>query len=80
MDFGAFTSGLLTGLREGVEAALIVGDHLRLPGQDRQPRSTSRTVFVGAGLALGLSAILGIVLFVVGRQLRGAVRAAVRRR
>ena len=24
MDFGAFTSGLLTGLREGVEAALIV--------------------------------------------------------
>ena len=24
MDLGAFTSGLLTGLREGVEAALIV--------------------------------------------------------
>ena len=24
MDVGAFTSGLLTGLREGVEAALIV--------------------------------------------------------
>ena len=24
MDFGSFTSGLLTGLREGVEAALIV--------------------------------------------------------
>ena len=62
MDFGAFTSGLLTGLREGVEAALILAiicAYLAKTGNRRYfPR-----VFVGAGLALGLSAILGIALF-----------------
>ena len=63
MDVGAFTSGLLTGLREGVEAALIVAiicAYLAKTGN----RQYFGTVFVGAGLALGLSAILGIVLFV----------------
>jgi high-affinity iron transporter len=62
MDVGAFTSGLLTGLREGVEAALIVAiicAYLAKIGQRRH----FPTVFVGAGLAIGASAILGIVLF-----------------
>jgi high-affinity iron transporter len=63
MDLGAFSSGLLTGLREGVEAALIVAiicAYLAKTGNRRYfPR-----VFLGAGLALGLSAVLGIVLFV----------------
>src|SRR5690349_7585347 len=67
MDVGAFTSGLLTGLREGVEAALIVAiicAYLAKIGQRRH----FPTVFVGAGLAIGASAILGIVLFAtVGR-------------
>jgi high-affinity iron transporter len=63
MDLGAFTSGLLTGLREGVEAALILAiicAYLAKTGNRRYfPK-----VFLGAGLALGLSAVLGIALFV----------------
>jgi high-affinity iron transporter len=63
MDLGAFSSGLLTGLREGVEAALIIAiicAYLAKTGNRRHfPK-----VFVGAGLAIGLSAILGIILFV----------------
>jgi high-affinity iron transporter len=62
MDLGAFTSGLLTGLREGVEAALILAiicAYLAKTGNQRY----FPNVFVGAGLALGLSAVIGIVLF-----------------
>lgn len=62
MDVGAFTSGLLTGLREGVEAALILAiicAYLVKTGNRRYlPK-----VFLGAGIAVGLSAILGIALF-----------------
>ena len=62
MDVGAFTSGLLTGLREGVEAALIVAiicAYLAKTGN----RRFFPTVFAGAALAVGAAAILGIVLF-----------------
>jgi high-affinity iron transporter len=62
MDVGAFTSGLLTGLREGVEAALIVAiicAYLAKTGN----RRFFPTVFAGAALAIGASAVLGIVLF-----------------
>jgi high-affinity iron transporter len=62
MDVGAFTSGLLTGLREGVEAALIVAiicAYLARTGN----RRFFPTVFAGAALAVGASAVLGIVLF-----------------
>ena len=62
MDFGAFTSGLLTGLREGVEAALIVAIICAYLAKTGNARYFPR-VFIGAGLALGLSAILGIILF-----------------
>lgn len=63
MDFGAFSSGLLTGLREGVEAALIVAIICAYLARTGNAHYFSK-VFVGAGLALGLSAILGIALFV----------------
>jgi high-affinity iron transporter len=63
MDFGALLSGLLTGLREGVEAALIVAiicAYLAKTGNAQQfPR-----VFAGAGLAIALSAVFGIGLYV----------------
>ena len=63
MDFGAFSSGLLTGLREGVEGALILAiicAYLSKSGNARY----FPTVLVGAGSALGLSALFGIALFV----------------
>ena len=63
MDLGALSSGLLTGLREGVEAALIVSivcAYLARTGN----RQHFPTVFLGAGLAIGLSVVLGIALFV----------------
>ena len=62
MDVGAFTSGLLTGLREGVEAALIIAIICAYLAKTGNARYFPR-VFIGAGLALGLSALLGIILF-----------------
>src|SRR5262245_43191761 len=63
MDVAAFTSGLVTGLREGVEAALILAiicAYLAKTGNRRHfPR-----IFAGAGLAVVLSALIGIVIFV----------------
>lgn len=63
MDLGAFSSGLLTGLREGVEAALIVSIILAYLAKTGNRRHFSR-IFVGAGLATGLSVVLGLVLWV----------------
>ncbi len=63
MDVGAFTSGLLTGLREGVEAALILAiicAYLAKTGNKRHfPK-----IFFGAGLAIGLSILLGVGIYV----------------
>ncbi|HKB28751.1 MAG TPA: FTR1 family protein, partial [Candidatus Limnocylindrales bacterium] len=62
MDLGAFSSGALTGLREGVEAALIVSIIcaylVRTGNRGQFPR-----VFLGAGLAGVLSAALGLTLY-----------------
>jgi high-affinity iron transporter len=63
MDVGALSSGLLTGLREGVEAALIVAiicAYLAKTGNRRH----FPNVFAGAGLAIALSVVLGVILFV----------------
>jgi high-affinity iron transporter len=63
MDVGAFTSGLLTGLREGVEAALILAiicAYLAKTGNQRHfPK-----VFLGAGIAIALSIMLGVGIYV----------------
>ena len=63
MDLGAFSSGLLTGLREGVEAALIISIILAYLAKTGNRRHFSR-IFVGAGLATVLSVVLGLVLWV----------------
>ncbi len=62
MDFGAFTSGLLTGLREGVEAALIVAIVLAYLAKTGNIRYAGR-VWLGAGAAIVTSLVVGIVLF-----------------
>jgi high-affinity iron transporter len=63
MDLGALSSGLVTGLREGVEAALIVAIICAYLARTGQRQQFGR-VFTGAAAAIGLSAVLGIVLFV----------------
>ncbi|MEP6639198.1 MAG: FTR1 family protein [Chloroflexota bacterium] len=62
MDLGSYTSGLLTGLREGVEAALIVSIVLAYLGRTGRGDQAGR-VWIGTVVAAGLSVVLGIVLF-----------------
>ena len=69
-DIGAFTSGLLTGLREGVEAALIVSiicAYLARTGN----LGHLRRVGLGVAAAVVASAALGLVIFVTLGELRG---------
>ena len=62
MDVGSLTAGLLTGLREGVEASLIVGIILAYLAKTGN-RHHFRKIWAGTGAALGVSLVLGIVLF-----------------
>lgn len=62
MDVGSFTSGLLTGLREGVEAALIVGIILAYLARTGNRRHFGR-IFLGTAAAVAVSLIAGAALF-----------------
>jgi len=63
VDLGSFTSGLLTGLREGVEAALIVSIVMAYLARSGRSDQVDR-VWVGTVLAIGLSLVFGVGLFV----------------
>lgn len=63
MDFGALTTGLLTGLREGVEAALIVCIILAYLARTGNGRFAG-PIWVGVGAAVLASLTIGIALFV----------------
>ena len=77
MDVGALSSGFLTGLREGVEAALIVAiicAYLAKTGNQREfPK-----VFAGAGLAIACERGPRDHPLRHGGRFRGAVRADLR--
>ena len=62
MDFGSFSTGLLTGLREGVEAALIVSIILAYLAKTGNAAQASK-VWIGTGVAVLLSAILGFGIY-----------------
>ncbi len=62
MEFGAFTTGLLTGLREGVEAALIVSIVLAYLAKTGNARHFGR-IWLGVGAAVALSLIAGVAIF-----------------
>lgn len=62
MDLGFLTTGLLTGLREGVEAALIVSIILAYLAKTGNQRHFGR-IWLGAGAAVVVSVVIGLVLF-----------------
>lgn len=61
-DVGAFTSGLLTGLREGVEAALIVAIVCAYLARTGNARHFGK-IAAGVGVAVATSFGLGAVIF-----------------
>jgi high-affinity iron transporter len=63
LDLGFLTTGLLTGLREGVEAALIVSIILAYLAKTGNRRHFGK-IWLGAGTAVALSVAIGVVLFV----------------
>jgi high-affinity iron transporter len=63
LDLGFLTTGLLTGLREGVEAALIVSIILAYLAKTGNQRYFGR-IWLGAGAAIAVSVAIGVVLFV----------------
>jgi high-affinity iron transporter len=63
VNLGALSSGLLTGLREGVEAALIVSIVLAYLAKTGNRQHFGR-IWLGAGAAIAVSVIVGVVLFV----------------
>jgi len=62
-DLGALTSGLVIGLREGVEAALIVSIVLAYLARTGNRRYFGR-VWLGVAGAVAASAMLGLLIFV----------------
>ncbi len=68
MNPGAFSSGLLTGLREGVEAALIVSIILAYLAKTGNSRQFGR-IWLGAGAAAAISLALGLAIFNTTRTL-----------
>lgn len=63
MNPGTFSSGLLTGLREGVEAALIVSIVIAYVVRTGNGRHLGK-IWLGAGAAAAVSLVLGVVLFI----------------
>lgn len=62
VDVGAFASGLLTGLREGVEAALIVAIVCAYLARTGNARHFGK-IGAGVGAAVATSVVLGAALF-----------------
>jgi len=58
-------------LREGFEAALIVGLIMAYLKKTGNLRNHARTVWIGVGLAIGFSILLGTILFVSVGELEG---------
>jgi high-affinity iron transporter len=69
VDLGAFSSGLLTGLREGVEAALIIAIILAYLAKTGGGQHAGR-IWLGAGAAMATSLAVGLALFLTVGGLR----------
>jgi high-affinity iron transporter len=67
LDIGFLTTGLLTGLREGVEAALIVSIVLAYLAKTGNQRHFGR-VWAGSLAAIAISAVAGVILWISVRE------------
>jgi high-affinity iron transporter len=70
LDLGFLTTGLLTGLREGVEAALIVSIILAYLAKTGNQRYFGR-IWAGTGAAVLLSIVVGAILWITLKGLEG---------
>src|SRR5688572_22719354 len=70
LDLGFLTTGLLTGLREGVEAALIVSIILAYLAKTGNQRYFGR-IWAGTGAAVLLSIVVGAILWITLEGLEG---------
>lgn len=70
MDLGFLSTGLLTGLREGVEAALIVSIILAYLAKTGNQRHFGR-IWAGTGAAVLLSVVVGAILWFTLEGLEG---------
>ena len=77
MDFGSFSSGLLTGLREGVEAALIVSIVLAYLVRTGNAEHIGK-IWLGTGIAVLAECRPRLRAVQHRRFVRGAVRADLR--
>ena len=68
MDLGSLVTGLLTGTREGVEAALIVSIILVYLARTGNRRHFG-PIWLGAGAAVVLSIVVGAVLWITIHEL-----------
>ncbi len=68
IDLGAFSTGLVTGLREGVEAALIVSIVLAYLVKTGGSRHLPR-IWLGTGAAIATSLVVGVALWVTVGEL-----------
>ena len=71
MDLGFLLTGLLTGLREGVEAALIVSIVLAYLAKTGNGRHFGK-IWLGTALAIAVSIAVGVTLFVTIGGFEGA--------
>jgi high-affinity iron transporter len=69
LDLGSLTTGLLTGLREGVEAALIVSIILAYLARTGNRRHFG-PIWLGTGVAVLLSVAVGALLWITIHELR----------
>jgi high-affinity iron transporter len=68
VNLGSFSSGLLTGLREGVEAALIISIILAYLARTGNSRHFSR-IWLGVGAAALVSLVAGTAIYLTTRTL-----------
>jgi high-affinity iron transporter len=67
LDIGFLTTGLLTGLREGVEAALIVSIVLAYLARTGNKRHFGR-IWAGTAAAVAISGLIGVALWISVRE------------